>query len=299
MRIVFFGTPDFAVPSLNAIINSSHEVVAVVTVPDAEKGRGRKLTFSPIKNSAIENNIHVLQPESLSDADFLRSLEIIGGDLFVVVAFRILPEVVYSMPKRGTFNLHGSLLPAYRGAAPIQRAIMNGEMQTGLTTFFLENKVDTGNIILREPIIIDPDDNFGTLHDKMSIAGAGLVLRTIGLIETGNLITTRQDDSKATKAPKISKEDCQILWDDDIVTIHNKVRGLSPYPGAFFIENRKIYKVYRTAIAESRNIAQGNILTNRDGIYAGCRNGVIQILEIQPEGRKRMNWEEFLRGYSI
>ncbi|MCF8435644.1 MAG: methionyl-tRNA formyltransferase [Ignavibacteriales bacterium] len=299
MRIVFFGTPDFAVPSLNAIINSNHKVVAVVTVPDAEKGRGRKLTFSPIKNSAIENNIHVLQPESLSDADFLRSLEIIGGDLFVVVAFRILPEVVYTMPKRGTFNLHGSLLPAYRGAAPIQRAIMNGEMQTGLTTFFLENKVDTGNIILREPIIIDPDDNFGTLHDKMSIAGAGLVLRTIGLIETGNLIPTRQDDSKATKAPKISKEDCQILWDDDIVTIHNKVRGLSPYPGAFFIENRKIYKVYRTAIAESRNIAQGNILTNRDGIYAGCRNGVIQILEIQPEGRKRMNWEEFLRGYSI
>lgn len=299
MKIVFFGTPDFAIPSLKILHESEHEIVGVVTAPDKPRGRGRRLSPTPIKQFAVKNGIKVLTPEKLKDAQLLDELNSLQADLFVVVAFRILPENVYTIPTKGSFNLHGSLLPKYRGAAPIQWAIINGEKETGITTFFLEKKVDTGNIILKEKIKIDDSDNLGTLHDKMSLAGAQLVLKTVNLIDQNKVELIPQDDTVATPAPKITKEICNIDWNKSAVEIHNLVRGLSPYPGAFFIHEGKTFKVFESAISEMTMLEPGEISQSKNEIAIGTASTALRILNIQPEGRKRMSVQDFLRGYSL
>ncbi len=299
MKIVFFGTPEFAVPSLDILNNSKHEIVAVVTAPDKERGRGRKVSFTAIKEYAVANNLRYLQPESMKDEEFIDALKELNVDLFVIVAFKILPRSVYTLPKSGSFNLHGSLLPKYRGAAPIHWAIMNGEKVTGVTTFFLEDKVDTGNIILQTELPIKEDDNLGTVHDKMSLLGAEVVLETVDIIKSGVLALQKQDNSLASPAPKISKELGQIDWNKPAQQIHNLIRGLSPFPGAYFLHNNLKYKVLNSSIGESLNLSPGEIKQTKDEIFIGCTDASIQILELQPEGRKRMNANVFLMGYSF
>lgn len=297
MKIIFMATPDFAIPSLKALLENGHEIAAVVTVPDKEKGRGLKVTYSPVKEFALQNNIPVLQPVSLKDEEFIRQLKEINAELFIVVAFRILPREVYTLPSKGSFNLHGSLLPKFRGAAPIQWSLIKGEKGTGLTTFFLQDKVDTGNIILQEKIEIKEDDNFGTLHDRMSLAGAGVVLRTVELIEKGNIQPAPQNDAAATPAPKITKETALIDWNKPAEEIHNLVRGLSPYPGAYFHHDNKVIKVYKTKIINDENLSPGEIRQTKTEAFIGCGNDALALLEVQQEGRKRLGIEEFLRGY--
>lgn len=299
MKIVFFGTPDFAVPTLREIIKNGHEVVAVVTAPDKERGRGRKITYTAVKQFALEQNLKVIQPEKLRDQSFIDELKSLNADLFVIVAFRILPAEVFRIPPKGSFNLHGSLLPKYRGAAPIQWALINGESKTGLTTFFLEEKVDTGNIILQKELNILPEDDLGSLHDRMSEVGADLVIETISKIESGNYQLKKQDDSQATPAPKITKEVCEINWEKTAVEIHNLIRGLCPFPGAFFMNDDKLFKVYKSKVIEEDDLTPGQIVQTKKEIFVGTTKGKIQILEIRPEGRKRMTAEEFLRGYKL
>ncbi|MFH1198513.1 MAG: methionyl-tRNA formyltransferase [bacterium] len=298
MKIVFFGTPDFAVASLKILLENGYEVVAVVTAPDKERGRGKNISFTPVKESALKNNIPVLQPEKMKDEKFVEELKLLNADLFIIVAFRILPPEVFTLPKFGAFNLHGSLLPRYRGAAPIQWALINGDSETGVTTFFLKEKVDTGAMILQEKIDILTEDNFGILHDKLMEIGANVVLQTVRLIETGNVITYSQDESLVTPAPKITKELCAIDWNKPANHVHNLIRGLSPHPGAFFIHNEKIFKIYSTSVVEN-NLMLGQIFQTKKELIIGTKEGSISILEIQPEGRKRMKIEEFLLGYKL
>lgn len=299
MKIVFLGTPEFAIPSLEKLLNSSHSVELVVTAPDKERGRGKKLLPTPVKEFAVSKGLEVLSPVSLKEEGFIRRLKDVNADLFIVVAFRILPREVYTIPSKGSFNLHASLLPKYRGAAPIQWALINGEKETGVTTFFLEEKVDTGNIILQEKIVISEEDDYGTLYNKLKVLGAEVVLKTVDLIESGKYNLIKQDDSKATPAPKITKELCKINWLKNAWEIHNLVRGLSPSPCAFFELNGKIYKVYKTRIVQEPKLKQAEFFTNKNEIFVGTSNGTLQILELQPEGRKRMKAEEFLRGYKL
>ena len=298
MKIIFMGTPDFSIPSLNSIFKSNHELAAIVTTPDKERGRGRKITFTPVKQFAVERNIPVYQPEKLkSNFEFIDQMKELHPDLFVVVAFRILPKDVFEIPKFGSFNLHASFLPKYRGAAPIQWALINGEKETGLTTFKLAEKVDTGNIYLQEKVEIFPTDNFETLHDRMSLLGAELVLKTVDLIESGNYELKQQDDSLASPAPKITKEICFIDWNKPAEEIHNRVRGLSPYPAAYFVYNNKVLKVYKTEIVERNDLKPFQILQTKTELFIGCGKDALRILEIQQEGKKRMGIEEFLRGF--
>jgi len=299
MRIVFFGTPDFAIPSLNILLKSNHEVVAIVTAPDKRRGRGRSLSVTPVKQCALDNNIKTLTPDKLNDENFENELKSLNPDLFVVVAFRILPEKIFNIPPKGSFNLHGSSLPKYRGAAPIQWAIINGDTETGLTTFFLEKKVDTGNIILKEKVKIEDSDNLGTLHDKMSSVGADLVLQTVNIIESNSFHLSKQDDSLASPAPKIKRETCQIDWNKTAEEIHNLIRGLSPYPSAFFTLKEKFYKVYSSEIVMNKVLKPFEIEQTKNEIFVGTNSYAIKINELQPEGRKRMKVEEFLRGYSL
>jgi methionyl-tRNA formyltransferase len=319
MKIVFMGTPDFSLPSLKKINESKHNLVAVVTAPDKERGRGKQISPTPIKEYAVNNNLKVLTPVKLSDAEFIKELKIIEPDLIVVVAFRILPKEVYTIPRFGTFNLHGSLLPKFRGAAPIQWSLIKGEDKTGVTTFFLEDKVDTGNVILRREIEIEAKDNFGSLHDKMMLIGANTVMETIDLIETGNYLLEAQDNSQASSAPKITKELCKINFSDSVSNIHNLIRGLSPYPGAFFYISDNNYKAFESIYfdkncddlvrekiiigADIQNVfindLECQIIQTKNEIFIRNENGILQILEIQPEGRKRMKVAEFLRGYSL
>lgn len=299
MKIVFFGTPDFAVTSLSKIFESHHKVEAVITAPDKERGRGRKVSVTPVKEFALNHNIPVFQPERLKEENFIEELKQIDADLFVIVAFKILPLEVFTLPKYGSINLHGSLLPKYRGAAPIQWALINGDKETGVTTFFLKEKVDTGNMILQEKITIDPEDNLESLYDKMKNVGAEVLLKSISLIEQGEVNEQTQNDSLASPAPKITKEICKIDWTKPAVNIHNLIRGLSPYPGAFFIKNDKQYKVYKSKVVEETNLQPAEILETKNEIFIGCREGALQILEIQLEGRKRLTADEFLRGYSL
>lgn len=293
------GSPEFAIPSLEKLLNSNHSVELVVSAPDKERGRGKKILPTPVKEFALSKGLKVLTPLSLKEESFIKQLKEINADLFVVVAFRILPKEVFTIPSKGSFNLHASLLPKYRGAAPIQWAIINGEKETGVTTFFLEESVDTGNIILQEKIKIDDEDNFGTLHDKLMNLGADVVLKTVELINSGNYQLIKQDDSLASPAPKITKEICRIDWSKSAKEIHNLVRGLSPHPCAFFEHQGKIYKVYKTQIVQNKVLEPSKILQTKKEIFIGTNNGTIQILELQMEGRKKMTAEEFLRGYSL
>ncbi len=285
MKIIFMGTPDFAVPSLKRLSESRHNIAAVVTTPDKERGRGQKVTFTPVKEFALSNNIPVLQPEKLKDENFISSLKEFQADLFVIVAFRILPLEVFTIPPKGSFNLHGSLLPKFRGAAPIQWALIKGEKETGLTTFALAEKVDTGNIYYQEQIKISDDDNFGTLHDKMSELGAEVIMKTVEIIESGNFTLIEQDGSQASPAPKITKEIQQISWNKPALEIHNLIRGLSPSPGAFFFHNEKLIKVYASKLSDV-NLNPGEIKQTKTDLFIGCGKGTLQILELQQEGKK-------------
>ncbi len=299
MKIIFWGTPDFAVPSLKILIENNHQILAVVTAPDKERGRGQKLSFTPIKNFATENNIPVLQPDKLKEEKFINQLKQFDAELYVVVAFRILPREIFTIPKYGSFNLHASLLPKYRGAAPIQWTLINGETETGVTTFALEDKVDTGNMYLQKRIPILPEDNFGTLHDKLSQLGAEAVLETVSKIESGKAELQKQDDELATPAPKITKEMMMINWNLPAVNIHNLVRAFSPQPGAFFLHDGKIVKIFRTKINYDLSLKPGDFLENNERLFIGCQDYPIEVLEIQFEGRRKMTAAEFLRGYSF
>ncbi|MDH3268713.1 MAG: methionyl-tRNA formyltransferase [Ignavibacteria bacterium] len=300
MKIVFMGTPDFSLPSLKILLESKHTVLAVVTQPDKERGRGKKLSFTSVKQFAVEHNIPFYQPEKLKgNQEFVEQMKALQPDLFVVVAFRILPKEVFDIPKLGSFNLHGSFLPKYRGAAPIQWALINGETETGLTTFKLAEKVDTGNIYLQQKLEILPEENFETLHDRMSLLGAALVLKTVEVIESGNYELNQQNDSLASPAPKITKEICLIDWNKRPTEIHNLVRGLSPHPAAFFVYNDKVLKIYKTEVVERNDLKQFQIHQTKTELIVGCGKGAIRILEIQQEGKKRMSIEEFLRGFSF
>jgi len=291
------GTPQFAVPSLRILVNNEYDIAVVVTVPDKKQGRGQKVEQSDIKKFALQYDLNILQPESLKDPSFIDSLKALSPDLIIVVAFRILPKEVFTIPKLGSFNLHGSLLPKYRGAAPINWAIINGDAETGVTTFFLKPKVDTGNIILQEKITIDPDDDSGTIHDKLSELGAETVLKTVKLIESGNVIEVRQDNSLSSTAPKIFKEDCLINWNSGSVKIHDFIRGLSPYPGAFTYLNKKSVKVYRSMLTGIEAASSpGKIIIDQKKIFVCTNDKLLQILELQLEGKKRVAAIDFVNG---
>jgi methionyl-tRNA formyltransferase len=294
------GTPDFSIPSLKMLLDNKHEILSVVTAPDKERGRGQKITFTAVKQFAIENNIRVYQPEKLKgNIEFVEQMKSLNPDLFVVVAFRILPKEVFDIPKFGSFNLHGSYLPKYRGAAPIQWALINGDSETGLTTFKLAEKVDTGNIYLQEKVKINPDDNFETLHDRMSIVGSELVLNTVKLIESGNYDLQQQNDSLASPAPKITKETCLIDFNKSAEVVHNLVRGLSPHPAAFINHSNKVIKIYKTEIVKDLKFKPSEFHQTKTEFIIGCGKDALRILEIQQEGKKRMSIKEFLRGFRI
>jgi methionyl-tRNA formyltransferase len=297
MKIVFMGTPKFAVPSLKKLIENNYEIPFVVTVSDKEKGRGLKKQFSDVKITALEYNLPVLQPENLKDENFLKLLKDANPDLIVIIAFKILPKEIYNLPKLGSVNLHASYLPKYRGAAPINRAIINGEKETGLTTFFLQDKADTGNIIMQEKVEILDDDNAGTLHDRLSNMGAKLILKTIKLIESGKYELKEQDNSLATKAPKIFKEDCLIDWNQPSEKIHNLIRGLSPYPGAFTHLNSKVFKIFKSKLTSTFSTAEpGTITIENKRFFVSTKDTLLEILELQLEGKKRIPSIEFLNG---
>ncbi len=300
MNIIFMGTPDFSIPSLKILLESTHKILAVVTQPDRERGRGQKISFTPVKQFAVENNIPVYQPEKLKgNTEFVEQMKSLKPDLFVIVAFRILPKEIFEIPKFGSFNLHASYLPKYRGAAPIQWALINGDEETGLTTFKLAEKVDTGNIYLQQKIEIFPDDNFETLHDRMSELGSKLVLDTVNLIENGKYELKKQDDSLASPAPKITKEICKIDWNKSAEEIHNLIRGLSPHPAAYFNYNGKVIKIFKTEIVKDANLKPFEFHQTKSEFIIGCGMDALRILEIQQEGKKRMGTEEFLRGFTF
>lgn len=310
LRIVFMGTPDFAVASLDALVKASYNIVGVVTVPDKPAGRGQQIQQSAVKQYAVANNLPVLQPEKLKDEKFISELRSLKADLQIVVAFRMLPEVVWNMPAMGTFNLHGSLLPQYRGAAPINRAIMNGEKETGVTTFFLQQEIDTGKIIFRETTPIGENETAGEVHDRLMHIGAALVIKTVKAIEAGNVSAVSQDtiagDAELKDAPKIFKDDCKIKWDNDAQQVHNFIRGLSPYPAAWTeLKNpdEKLFtlKIYKATIEPTAHIfAAGAIVCdNKNKLRVACSKGFINILELQLAGKKRMSTQELLRGFPI
>ncbi len=297
------GTPEFAAICLEEILNSKHEVVGVITVPDKPAGRGQKLSQSAVAKLAIEKNLKLLQPEKLKNPEFLEELNSLDTDAFVVVAFRMLPKEVWQIPAKGTFNLHASLLPQYRGAAPINWAIINGETETGVTTFLIDEKIDTGNILLKEKVQILPDDNAGTLHDKLVESGKKLIIETLNGLENNSIQPQPQENPGELKpAPKIFKEDCKIDWSEPIEKIHNKIRGLSPYPAAWtnFIQDNesksvKIYKGYFEHNQENSD-KPGQIKFEKNQIKILLSDGIYYVEELQPEGKKRMTDKDFVNG---
>ncbi len=305
LRIIFMGTPEFAVPSLEVLIENKLTVAAVITAPDKPQGRGQKLLPSPVKECALKYNIPVLQPANLKSPDFLEELKSYHANLQVVVAFRMLPEAVWSMPALGTFNLHASLLPQYRGAAPLNWAIMNGEKETGATTFFLKHEIDTGSIIFQEKEPILDTDNVGSLYDRLMKKGSQLVLKTVRAIEKGEYPSIVQPTEGEIKhAPKIFKETCEINWNQSSESVRNFVRGLSPYPGAWANLNEKVFKILKCEVKQStvvgRQSTAGSLKTD-DKTYLSVKSsdGWVSIEELQPEGKKKMNIQEFLRGNKI
>ena len=303
MRIIFMGTADFGLPGLEKLLESSHTVEAVVTGPDRRKGRGLSVVPSPVKAFAEKRDIPILQPETLKDAEFVSSLRGFDPDLFVVVAFRILPKEVFEIPPKGTINLHASLLPKYRGAAPIQWALIRGETRTGVTTFFIDEGIDTGNLILQREIQIDDDETAGQLHDRLARIGADVLMETVELIAEGHAVRKLQEDAKATPAPKLKKEDGVIDWSKRALDIKNHVRGMNPFPGAFTELNERIIKVHQTALApvEKEEVAAGEILMidSEVGLVVATGDGALTLTEVQPEGKKRMSGLEFVRGYRL
>jgi methionyl-tRNA formyltransferase len=302
MRIVFMGTPEFAVASLAALINTGKEIVGVVTAPDKPAGRGQTITESAVKQFASAKGLKVLQPQKLKDPEFLAELKALNADLQIVVAFRMLPEMVWNMPPHGTINLHASVLPDYRGAAPINWAIINGEKETGLTTFKLKHEIDTGDVLLQEKLSIGEAETAGELHDRMKDLGAKLLVETINQLEKGILLAKPQSSPKEEKhAPKLFKEDCKIDWELPAIQIFNLVRGLSPYPTAFTTLLGKNLKIFRASIEKTKpNIPAGNYSTDHKSFLKfAAADGFINLLEVQMEGKKKMGIEEFLRGVRL
>lgn len=302
LRIIFMGTPEFAVPCLQVLVESGYEVVAVVTAPDKPKGRGQKVIPSPVKEYAVSQNIKILQPSNLKSPDFQNELKNLQANLQIVVAFRMLPEAVWSMPEIGTFNLHASLLPKYRGAAPINWAIINGEKETGITTFFLQHEIDTGNILFQEKEPISPEDTAGTLYERLMHKGAQLVLKTVKAIEQNNYAAKPQADVEATHAPKIFKETCRIDWQQPAARIRDFVRGLSPYPAAWMELNGQHCKVYSVSLRneKSRQKEAGEVITdNKSYIAVQAEDALVYLEEIQLQGKKRMPVADFLRGNQL
>lgn len=305
MKIVFFGTPEFAIPSLDRLVSDGHQIASVVTMPDKIAGRGHKLIMSDVKKYALEHDIPVLQPEKLRNPEFLEQLRSLNADLFVVIAFRMLPEVVWAMPPKGTFNLHAALLPKYRGAAPINRAIMNGETKTGVTTFFLNHEIDMGYIIDQREIPITDEDNVGTVYDRLMHLGAVMVSETVHNIETGNIRPKPQPEGDFIPAPKIFKEDCLIDWTRPAVEIHNQVRGLSPYPCAYspltcIHHDNMDTKIYTTRLTYDTigDAVPGAVKVSGKQMFAAAGDYWLEILELQPAGKKRMDTSAFLLGYN-
>lgn len=305
LRIIFMGTPEFAVGILDTIIKNNYEVVGVITAADKPAGRGQKLKYSAVKEYALENNLNLLQPTNLKDESFLEELKSLNANLQIVVAFRMLPKVVWEMPSLGTFNLHASLLPNYRGAAPINWAIINGETKTGVTTFFIDDKIDTGAMILSAETAIDDAENAGQLHDRLMHLGCGTVIETLKVIESGNATTTIQNDSSDIKtAYKLNKENCKIDWSKSITEIYNLIRGLSPYPAAwcFFSDkdeewNVKIYEA--KAILEEHTHTIGSLICTKKEMKVAVKEGYIQILSLQFPGKKKMTAAELLNGITF
>ncbi len=301
LRIIYMGTPEFAVPGLEALVAEGCQIVAVITAPDKPAGRGLQLQMSPVKQAALKLNIPVLQPEKLKVSEFLDTLKSYHADLQIVVAFRMLPEVVWNMPRLGTFNLHASLLPQYRGAAPINWTIINGEKETGVTTFFLKHEIDTGDIIIQERVTIFPSDNVGSLYERLMNIGAQAIVKTVELIQSGNYKTQPQIFSKELRlAPKIFKETCEVEWNKSALEIKNLVRGLSPYPAAWATLLGVKYKIYEVEIVATKSLEIGSVSTDHKTFFhIQTATETIALKVLQAEGKKRMAVEEFLRGNKL
>jgi methionyl-tRNA formyltransferase len=303
IRIIYMGTPEFAVPSLEILVENGWNVVGVITAPDKPKGRGLNLLPSPVKEAALKHGLKILQPTNLKSPEFQEELRELKADLQIVVAFRMLPESVWNMPPLGTFNLHASLLPDYRGAAPINWAIINGEKETGVTTFFLKHEIDTGSIIFQEKIKILEEDELGTVYEKLMTLGSQLVLKTVEAIAADQVQPSVQDESKAVHhAPKLFKETCQVDWNETAVKIHNLVRGLSPYPAAWTTWEGKTCKLFKTAVKPGRIAQKSAGEYETDGktyLRFQTGEGILEVLELQLEGKKRMKIDELLRGYKL
>jgi len=305
LRIIFMGTPEFAVGILDTIIKNNYDVVGVITAADKPAGRGQKIKYSAVKEYALANNLTLLQPTNLKDEGFLTELKALNANLQIVVAFRMLPKVVWEMPSLGTFNLHASLLPNYRGAAPINWAIINGETKTGVTTFFIDDKIDTGAMILNSEIAIEPTENAGQLHDRLMYLGSTTVIDTLKVIESGKVTTTIQEDNTEIKtAYKLNKENCKIDWTKSGEEINNLIRGLSPYPAAWCFlkdkneeQNIKIYEA--KLVLEAHSHAIGSVLSSKKEIKIAIQNGFIQLLSLQLPGKKRMQVAELLNGITF
>lgn len=302
LRIIYMGTPDFAVPSLKILVENNYDIAAVITAPDKPKGRGQKLSESPVKEYARSAGLHILQPTNLKDADFQRELKSLDANLQIVVAFRMLPEAVWSMPELGTFNLHASLLPQYRGAAPIHWAVMNGEKETGLTTFFLKHEIDTGSIILQKKQSIDPEDTTGDVYTKLMTKGADLVLETVKTIEENTYELRVQDENQSLQhAPKLFKENTELQWTESAEKLYNYIRGLNPFPTAWAYINDKKYKIHESSIINEETEGEaGKIITDgKTHLHIQCNPGVLSLEVIQPEGKKRMHVTDFFRGNEL
>ena len=301
-RIVFLGTPDFAVESLKALLHAGHTVVGVVTAPDKPAGRGQKLSESAVKQYAQEQGLPILQPIKLKDPEFIAQLSALKPDLQVVVAFRMLPETVWNLPPKGTVNVHGSLLPKYRGAAPINWAILNGEKETGVSTFKLQHEIDTGDILLQEKMPIGPNETAGELHDRMKVEGAQLLVKTLQELANGTLKASQQQlNSDIKHAPKLFKTDCEIDWNNTSEQIHNQIRGLSPYPTAFTVLGDKTLKIFSAEIEPGKpEIPAGTFSSDHKSyLKFAATDGYLSLKEMQLEGKKKMGIEEFLRGIRL
>ncbi len=299
MNVVFMGTPEFAVPSLTALVDAGYTPEAVATGPDRPRGRGQKVTPTPVKQAAQEAGIgHILQPEDITDPAFAEAVADLEPDVIAVVAYKILPPAVFTTAEQGAFNLHGSLLPKYRGAAPINHAIMAGETETGVTTFFLEPSVDTGDIIMQKRMSIGPNETAGEVHDRMKELGAEAVVETVRQIETGTVETRPQADEKATPAPKIHDEDCEIPWHRSAEDVHNHVRGLSPYPGAWTMHDDTRLKLYRTRRVQGTGEG-GEVIEAHDRLVVACGTKAVEVLSLQQPGHRRLDASDFLNGYAL
>jgi methionyl-tRNA formyltransferase len=298
------GTPYFAVPSLQALINSKYKVVGVVTAPDRPAGRGQKLKMSDVKVEALKHNIPILQPPNLKSEIFLEDLKSLEANLFIVVAFRMLPKSVWKIPTNGTFNLHASLLPNYRGAAPINWALINGETKTGVSTFFIDEKIDTGAVIFQEEVTITPNETVGTLHDTLMALGSQLIIKTVVAISKGNIKTVKQSLANLRLAPKLNPKICKINWDENLIAIYNKIRGLNPYPTAWCYlrhnEQQLKLKIYDVALETTEHVLPfGSIIHTKKSLKAACKGGFLIIEELQLAGKKRMSAQSFLNGIKL